>query len=170
MHDFAWSDWIGAVGAAAILFAFLWTLLGKWQNTQLIYRAFNFGGASAVAFSLLYRPNPAALAVEVLWAVVSLIGLIKPNWLRGEGKDQGEKPMDEEDLHYISIWNWLSPAFRWHDWQRRRYNQLLRRRAWRLFDAACASVRVLADHVRAQVPTVGGDANPLAHKLPKTRS
>jgi hypothetical protein len=98
-----------------------------------------------------------------------LIGLIKPNWLRGEGKDPGEKPMDEEDAPYTSIWRWLSPPLRWRDWQRRRYNQMRRRRAWRLFDAACASVRVLADHVRAQVAPLGEDAKPLAQELRSIR-
>jgi len=42
---------------------------------------------------------------------------------------------------------------------------LLARRAWRLCDAACASVRVLADHVRTQALIQGEDANPLVQEL-----
>jgi hypothetical protein len=169
MRDFTWFDWIGAAGAAAILFAFLWTLLGRWRNTQPIYRALNFGGASAVALSLLFRPNPAALAVEVLWAVVSFIGLIKPNWLRGAGQGPGERMMDEEDAPYFSIWRWLWPPHRWHAWQLRRYNQMQHRRAWRLFDAACASVRMLADHVRSRGPISSEDVQPLTQELRSIR-
>ena len=70
---------------------------------------------------------------------------------------------------YRSIRRWLWPPRRRRDWQRQHDDQMRCQRAWHLFDAACASVRALADHVHAQVSTSGEDAEPLAQELRSIR-
>ncbi len=173
--EFTWRDWIGTAGAAAILLAFLFNLLGIWRTKQPIYSLVNFAGAAAVAYSLLYRPNPAAFAVELLWAVTSLIGLAMPEWLHGD--DEGpEEPLTEEDIPNPTIWSRIWPPSLWRDRQRRRFNAMRRRRAWRLFDTASSSVAALAEEIRANPPNsiqqgilLGQELRSIRHMLGSTR-
>ena len=87
----------------------------------------------------------------------------------GERKDPGEAPIYQEHGPYRSIPRRLWSPRRRGDWHRQRKNQIQWQRAWRLFDAACTSVRSLADHVHAQVPIPREDAEALAQELRSVR-
>ena len=87
----------------------------------------------------------------------------------GERKDPGEASIYQEHGPYRSIPRRLWSPRRRRDWDRQRKNQIQQQRTWRLFDAACTSVRALADHVHAQVPIPREDAEALAQELRSVR-
>lgn len=143
LFKFTLADAIGFAGAAAILFAFGANLTAKWRTTDVIYKLFNFGGATLVAYSLLCRPNLAALTVEILWAVISLIALMRPD--RFEEESEPEERFLMSPLHWYGRW----PLSLWHQSRERQRAIRQRRRAWRLLDAAANSVGALAQGVAA---------------------
>jgi len=71
------NDWIGFIGVAILLVAFLMNLLNKLNKDSLGYIVLNIVGAGlACVASLLIHYLPFVI-LEGTWAVVSAIALIK---------------------------------------------------------------------------------------------
>ena len=71
----ALSDWIGWLGAALIIGAFMGVQLRKVDTTRLRYSMVNAVGAALILVSLYYDFNSSAFVVEVFWLGVSLFGI-----------------------------------------------------------------------------------------------
>jgi hypothetical protein len=70
------NDWIGFIGVAILLVAFLMNLLNKMDKDGLIYIVLNIVGAGlACVASLLINYLPFVI-LEGTWTVVSIIALI----------------------------------------------------------------------------------------------
>jgi hypothetical protein len=75
--QYAWYDFVGTVGVALILAAYVLLQTERIRNSDFVYSLMNAAGALAVAFSLLYRFNVSAFIVELFWFLISVYGLIK---------------------------------------------------------------------------------------------
>jgi hypothetical protein len=70
------TDWIGFIGVAFLLLAFLLNLRGLLKKESLIYLLMNIFGAGAACFaSILLRYMP-FIILEGCWMLVSVAGLI----------------------------------------------------------------------------------------------
>ena len=71
------TDWLGFVGVALILLAYILNVTNKVTNTSYIFIILNLIGASvACAASILLEYLPFVL-LEGIWALISLISLFK---------------------------------------------------------------------------------------------
>lgn len=75
------SDFVGNVGVALIILAYLGLQLGRLEARGLAYSVANAVGAVLVIVSLLFDFNLSAFIIEVFWVVISLIGIER--WRRG---------------------------------------------------------------------------------------
>lgn len=75
--DFAWYDFVGTAGVAAIIVSYLLLQLGRLSSDSLGYSAVNALGAGCIVVSLLYEFNLAAFVVETFWAAISLVGVVR---------------------------------------------------------------------------------------------
>lgn len=70
-------DLIGFVGVACVVITYMLSQLGRMDATAPAYPAINGVGAVMILVSLYYRPNPASLAIEIFWLVISVVGFIR---------------------------------------------------------------------------------------------
>lgn len=71
------TDWIGAIGVFLILLAFFLNIRGLIANTDLSYMLLNFIGASIACFASILLDYVPFILLEGIWALVSLMALIK---------------------------------------------------------------------------------------------
>jgi hypothetical protein len=76
MIDSHSADLIGFVGAIVILAGFAYQTLRN-AAPNLVSNGLNFLGASLLALSLVVNYNLPALALELAWAAIALIGLVR---------------------------------------------------------------------------------------------
>ena len=73
---FATADWIGTIGVALLLAAFLLNLLNKISQTNIVYILLNcIGAALACMASVLINYMP-FIILEGTWTVVSIAALV----------------------------------------------------------------------------------------------
>ena len=70
-------DWIGSVGVFQILLAYILSLLGKIKKRDLVFILLNFIGASMACLASVLMEYIPFIILEGVWAIVSLISLIK---------------------------------------------------------------------------------------------
>lgn len=70
------ADVVGFVGAVTILCGFGYQTLRN-AAPNLLSNALNFGGAGLLALSLMVNYNLPALALELAWAGIALLGLVR---------------------------------------------------------------------------------------------
>ena len=75
--NFDFFDFLGTVGVALMIVAYLLLQLDRLDSKTLTYSLLNAIGASLVVVSLLFKFNPAAFIVEVFWILISLFGIIR---------------------------------------------------------------------------------------------
>ncbi len=75
--EYAWYDFVGNVGVALMVFAYLLLQAEKVRSCDLSYSLMNAIGALLVVVSLLYRFNLSAFMVEVFWFLISIYGLVR---------------------------------------------------------------------------------------------
>jgi putative Ca2+/H+ antiporter (TMEM165/GDT1 family) len=73
--NYHWYDFVGNVGVALILFAYLAIQLGKIEAKQLSYSVLNLLGALFILISLIYAFNLSAVIIEAAWLIISLFGI-----------------------------------------------------------------------------------------------
>lgn len=71
------SDVLGLIGVAFMLFAFFMINTHKMTVKQLSYQLLNFMGAGLVLFSLYFNWNMSAVVIEIVWMLISLVGIYK---------------------------------------------------------------------------------------------
>ncbi|WP_010187132.1 CBU_0592 family membrane protein [Sphingomonas sp. PAMC 26605] len=76
MIDSHTADVIGFVGAIVILAGFAYQTLRN-AAPNLVSNGLNFLGAALLALSLVVNYNLPALALELAWAAIALLGLVR---------------------------------------------------------------------------------------------
>lgn len=70
-------DIVGLAGTFLILSAYLLLQIGKLSATQILYQIMNICGCSFLIVSLLKDFNLAAMAMQIAWLTISLIGTLR---------------------------------------------------------------------------------------------
>ena len=71
-----WANLVGLLGSVLFIGAFAYANQAK-QLNKLLFNAVNLLGAALLLASLTVHFNLAALVLEVAWAAIALLGLIK---------------------------------------------------------------------------------------------
>lgn len=71
------SDMIGLLGVFLILFAYFYLQIEKWTSKSIMYLSSNLLGALLVICSLIFNWNLSAFIIETVWAIISMVGIIK---------------------------------------------------------------------------------------------
>ena len=75
-------DWVGIVGSLLICAAY-WAVANRVLSAESRqYHLANFAGAVMLLVSLYFRPNPGAILIELIWATIAGVALIRG--MRGE--------------------------------------------------------------------------------------
>lgn len=69
------TDWVGFVGVAILLLAFLLNLRGKISKDSLSYLLMNTFGASLACFASILLQYWPFIILEGCWTLVSMVGL-----------------------------------------------------------------------------------------------
>lgn len=72
-----WADPIGMIGVTLLLIAYFLLSAGKWSSRDLCYQIFNGLGAALILFSLFFHWNLSAVVIEVVWIMISLMGICR---------------------------------------------------------------------------------------------
>lgn len=72
-----WHHWIGLAGMVLIIGTYLGLQVGRIASTSLTYSVLNALGASLLIVSLCFAMNLGALIVEIFWAAISIIGIVR---------------------------------------------------------------------------------------------
>lgn len=68
---------IGLIGVILIVTMYIRLQIGSLSPLQFSYSLYNFIGAIAILFSLLFNWNLASVVIECVWMVASIVGMIK---------------------------------------------------------------------------------------------
>ena len=71
------ADLVGFVGVACVVVTYLLSQIGRMDATAPAYPAINGVGAVMILVSLYFRPNPASLAIEFFWLIISVVGFAR---------------------------------------------------------------------------------------------
>jgi hypothetical protein len=74
---FTLADLVGAIGALIICAAYFMVSRGTVDPEGAAYHLVNLGGALMLLVSLWFRPNPGAIMIEAIWALIALAGLLR---------------------------------------------------------------------------------------------
>jgi hypothetical protein len=81
---------IGILGALLVLFGFYRTSLGKWTGKSLWYELDNFAGATLLVIYQFRVGAYVSVVVNIIWAIVALIGVTsiaqRRNWKIRRGR------------------------------------------------------------------------------------
>ena len=83
-----WSDIVGIIGVACVLFGYFSLQVDWLRSDDLRYLTINLVGAVLLIISLLYTFNLASMIIEICWLSISIFGIVKV-LLRQTPKDQG---------------------------------------------------------------------------------
>ena len=75
--SYAWHDFVGNIGVALILIAYLFLTLEKLDPKSVLYSILNGLGAVLILVSLYFAFNLSSFIIEIAWLLISLIGLIQ---------------------------------------------------------------------------------------------
>lgn len=71
------TDWLGFVGVALILLAYVLNVSNKVSNTSYIFIVLNFIGASIACVASILLEYVPFIILEGIWAFISFISLLK---------------------------------------------------------------------------------------------
>lgn len=72
-----WHDVVGTLGVCCFVLAYFQLQRAHWQPHSLIYLTANLAGAILVMISLTVEWNFSAFMLEVVWALISIYGIVK---------------------------------------------------------------------------------------------
>ena len=75
--EYQFYDFVGNVGVALILGSYLLVQIRKLDATSLSYTVANGLGALFVLYSLIFDFNLSAFIIEVVWILISLVGIVR---------------------------------------------------------------------------------------------
>lgn len=70
-------DWIGFIGVFQILLAYMLNVLGKISKNDISFMLLNLIGAGMACYASILMNYMPFVVLEGIWAIVSLISLIK---------------------------------------------------------------------------------------------
>lgn len=70
-------QWIGFVGMAFVVFAYLLLQADKYTTKSLQYQLLNLVGAVLLLISLFVHFNLGSFIIEVFWIIITLYGMYK---------------------------------------------------------------------------------------------
>ena len=73
--SYTWTDLVGNLGVALVILAYLGLQLERLDARGLVYSAANAVGAVMILVSLSRDFNLSAVAIEVFWVGISLLGI-----------------------------------------------------------------------------------------------
>ncbi len=68
-------NFIGTLGALALILAYGMQQFGRWRAEDVIYSLTNALGASLILVSLVAEPNIPSIVMELFWLLISIVGL-----------------------------------------------------------------------------------------------
>jgi hypothetical protein len=71
---------IGLIGVVIVLITYGMLTLGKMGENEPRYYWLNIAGTVGIAISLLVQWNLSSMVSQILWIVVSIIGLLRIRW------------------------------------------------------------------------------------------
>lgn len=75
------TETIGVLGFIFYMLSYFLLLIGKIDGTNNSYILMNFVAASCVLISLIHNFNLASALIQIFWIVISIVGLIRYNFL-----------------------------------------------------------------------------------------
>ena len=72
-----WYDVVGLAGVGLIILAYLLLQIERMSARDLSYSVINLVGAALITVSLLFAFNLSAFVIEIIWILISLIGIRK---------------------------------------------------------------------------------------------
>lgn len=72
-----WHDVVGTFGVACFVLAYFQLQRSVWAPHSLAYLTANLAGAMLVMISLAVEWNFSAFILEVIWALISIYGMVK---------------------------------------------------------------------------------------------
>ena len=72
---YAWYDFVGNIGVALILIAYLGLTLGRLDPKAIVYSILNGLGALLILVSLYFAFNLSSFIIELAWLLISSVGL-----------------------------------------------------------------------------------------------
>ena len=72
-----WEDIAGIIGVVIIIASYFLLQIEKVESNSVFYLTANLIGAILIIISLLCNWNLSSFIIEVLWALISIYGLIK---------------------------------------------------------------------------------------------
>jgi hypothetical protein len=70
-------DIVGILGVTIVLVAYFFLQLNKLQVSSYIYSIINAVGSLLILFSLYFDWNLSAVVIEIAWAGISMMGIIR---------------------------------------------------------------------------------------------
>ena len=77
MSGYQWYDFVGNLGVAMVLGAYLGLTLNKLRAGEPLYLLLNLIGSGLLLVSLLFAFNLSAMIIQVFWIAISLVGLAR---------------------------------------------------------------------------------------------
>ena len=75
--SFAFPDLVGLAGVSLIVSVYFLSQTGRMNVNRPLYPAVNGAGALLILVSLLHTFNLASFVIEIIWLVISIIGLFR---------------------------------------------------------------------------------------------
>ena len=75
--DYAWYDFVGNLGVAAIILTYLGIQLDWMSAKEMPYLWLNLVGAIFILISLIYSFNLSSFVIEIFWIAITVIGIIR---------------------------------------------------------------------------------------------
>lgn len=76
MMDFHFIDYLGALGAILLLFAYFMSTTKRWQTHNPLYQLSNLTAAILLIIYSFSKTAYVHVLINVVWAVVAIIGLV----------------------------------------------------------------------------------------------
>ncbi len=70
------ADLVGTIGALMVCAAYFMVSRGMVDPEGAAYHLVNLCGALMLLVSLWFRPNPGAILIETIWALIALLALV----------------------------------------------------------------------------------------------
>ena len=79
-YSYTWSDFIGNIGVAILVFSYAGLQFGKLDAKGFWYSFNNLLVAILLGVNLYFKPNLSSIIIEIFWAAISIYGLLQ--WYR----------------------------------------------------------------------------------------
>ncbi|MHA1550221.1 MAG: CBU_0592 family membrane protein [Alphaproteobacteria bacterium] len=71
------SDYIGLFGVFLVVSTYLFMQIGRLDSKSKYFDLLNLVGSGCILFSLFFAFNLPSAVIQILWIIISVVGLIK---------------------------------------------------------------------------------------------